>query len=138
VVDGDGKLTQQAVDRFLRESEVSGAVVEQKLADGIKEYVQRKSAEKAHGWDFPILEPDGRLTQRALEKFLRECEVDGRNCALAYERTQGRAPRLMFVSTGDQSEARGSQFYLDESDAYKKPVYDTRTGDPIVLLTGRP
>jgi predicted nucleic acid-binding Zn-ribbon protein len=138
VVDGEGKLTQQALDRFLRQSEVAGAVVEEKLAEGIKDYIQRKAAEKAKGWDFPIFEKDGRLTQQALQKFLRECEVDGRECALVYERAQGREPRLVFVSERSEQHSKGCKYYLDESEAVKKPIYDSRTGEPIKLLTDRP
>src|SRR5262249_14754844 len=139
VLGPDGKPTQQAIDRFMRESEVAGAVVEEKLADGIKEYIKRRSAEKAEGWDFPILEPDGRLTERALERFLRECEVDGRSCALAYERSKlpGRPLRLVFITTGDESNVRGSKYYLDESNARKTIYYHSQTGEPISLLTGR-
>lgn len=122
------------------DNSVAGAVVEEKLAAEIRRYVQLRAAEKAQGWDFPVLEGDGRLTQKALERFLKECEVDGRSCALGYEskNAANSAPRLVFVTSGDDSGPRGERFYLDESNARKKVLYHSRTGEPISLLTGRP
>jgi hypothetical protein len=119
---------------------VTGAVLEDKLAEGMKRYVLKRSADKAPGWDFSVLEQDGRLTKKALERLLKECEVDGRCCTLDYE-TKGAAnqtPRLVFVTNGDDSGPRGQKYYLDESNACKKVLYHSRTGEPISLLTGRP
>lgn len=122
------------------DNSVAGAVVEEKLAAEIKRYVQLRAAEKAPGWDFPVFERDGKLTQKALGRLLKECEVDGRSCALGYESNHATnsSPRLVFVTSGDDSGPRGERFYLDESNARKKVLYHSRTGEPISLLTGRP
>jgi chromosome segregation ATPase len=123
---------------LIGDTTVEGAIVERKLAEGIETYIQRKATEKAPGWNITIFDAEGRLTQQALDLFLRECEVDGRTCALGYEKTTGNARRLVFVSNGDESHVKGNQYYLDESNAVKKAYYDTKTGEPIELLTGRP
>jgi len=129
----------EAGKAIFENKEVSGAVVDAKLAQSLLDYCKNAKANTSTWGDTPLFDKvhSTRLSSEALSRFLAECHIDGRQCQLIYDASG----HLIFTSADGHSGTSSSmpnKFYLDESRAVTRPVFDTKTGTAIKLLNGRP